>query len=35
MIDLSSASPTHPVGRVVATELKPSTPHQFPARFRT
>ena len=29
MIDLSSAASAQPVGRVVATELKPSTPHQF------
>jgi uncharacterized protein len=29
MIDLSSGGPAHPIGRVVATELKPSTPHQF------
>jgi hypothetical protein len=29
MIDRSSAGPAHPIGRVVATELKPSTPHQF------
>ena len=29
MIDLSSGASAHPVGRVVATELKPSTPHQF------
>ena len=29
MIDISSGGTAHPVGRVVATELKPSTPHQF------
>ena len=29
MIDLSSGTSADPVGRVVATELKPSTPHQF------
>ena len=29
MIDRPSGGLAHPIGRVVATELKPSTPHQF------